>query len=670
MISLDSLRTPLFLAATSGGKNKLSSPFAKNFNRDEWKVTAAKHAENQRDKELAYSALFLGAQVSSLRENVLAGLLNSLSKRTAILLAVASANRNTLLVQEAFRRNLSKPKDSQAFHIMELGEMGIDSAPQPELTSDDQINAIVDTMPNWFFEAKSLTNDREPRNTNYKEIEYQAGFALSVEAGLGDLWQAALWEGWHITGAGGNFTFEPFDKESSYYWFASQKRTEAAQLGELVRNRKLGSPIVAFPHLRSPLEFRKTKKGVSIRYGKPKKADANELENSINLLKTSYLSSWADHPLSVNGTNVTITQLIQSLWVIDQLSQTMLNKLSFRRITSYKNISDLSLRIRVDCLKEALMACLGVDKITASALVTHLSIDPQDTGKCFNEGLWLHPLVKLDDNELLIVKPSVKYGSTIRFAEKTLQTLLGSDLSKTTDPGIAFENELRVATNKKLNENPIIKDFICLQHAIRRKREDEEEIDMLLRIGKVVIVVEAKCFLAPSEPIERFNHLKRLEDAAVQAERKAKWVQKNISKFASLLTYDQPQDLEVIPLVILNQRVGSGLFINGVQITDIFFWNLFVSHGFYNSGAALAKDSHVLETTTMYRSEKEAETRIKDIFGSPPTMSRFWKAEDWIEFEFPLGKGVLKIAKASMKENSLVSPQLAEASYQLSVHNG
>ena len=102
LLRTEDIATPIFKRSTEGG-GKLSSPFARNFNIDQWKSALAGAKDNKRDIKLCLSALFFGKQVSSLRKEHVDNIFNGISKRSALVLAVGSANRNYLALKADFR---------------------------------------------------------------------------------------------------------------------------------------------------------------------------------------------------------------------------------------------------------------------------------------------------------------------------------------------------------------------------------------------------------------------------------------------------------------------------------------------------------------------------------------------------------------------------------------
>ena len=669
LLSIDALRTPVFLRAT-GGKSKLTSPFAKEFNLDEWSevLSSSNAAKQERDVHLCLAAIFFGRNVSFLRKHYHANLFKTISKRSLLVLAVGSANRNFLALREDFRAKLKdRPQDSEPFHLFELGKSSVGNAPQTGMSGDDIVTTIIDTLPHWFFEAKALQTKREAITTNFSVLEKNVGMTLSVESGFRDLWNAALWEGSRLKEGGGEMVFGPADLSSAYFWYACQMRSEAALIGPLMLFHDLPEEREDLRHLKGAVAVRHKGGGFKYSAQQPTKRSKQTLTQTIGILEKSYIAAFLDEEITVAESPITARLLVQALWVLETLSSSLTAGLRAKFIRNYRDAKEFSFRIpRVGCVR-LIKDCLGLEQKVAESIFVQLTLNPDDTKRCFNEGVWLHPIIELDENDVMIVYPSVAVGSKLRFVERTLTELLGPDLQKTSSQGIEFENSVRAQISKNLDENEIISDFSVLQHGLKKASDDGEEIDLLIRIGRTVVLGELKCLLAPTESMDRFNHLSKLEDAASQAKRKAIWLGSNLNLVKKHLDItDGLDDVRVVPLVILNQRIGSGLTIEGVSITDVFLLRLFVSEGSYNSGAAIRKGKKAITFTEFYKTQAEAEAALETVFLTPPPLQPFLTAADWDKFEYPTSSGNLWIEKPSLKPNSLVDPDMIAAAEMIS----
>lgn len=671
LLRTEHIATPIFIRATEG-RDKLSSPFAKNFNLAQWTQALLDAKDSERDVKLCLSAIFFGKQVSSLRNTYIETIFKGISKRSALILAVGSANRNYIALKKEFRNRqgeLAKSKDTDPFHLMDVGKAGSKIAPQKNLSPDDLTTAIVDTLPHWFFEAKDLDGEREPFSTNFGLLEQKAGWVLSVEAGLRDLWMSALWEARELKIEGKDLIFGPADRESGAYWFASQMRSEAALWGPLALFHDLPEDREDTLHIRI-VSFSQWRKGRSrLNASKPSPRKIHKLNQTMSILDNSYIKDFLDVPIKVAGADISMRLLVQSLWILEELGSGMISSMHGKGMLNYRDAKEFSLRVsKNDCLR-AFTLGLGVDGAVAKSILSQLMLSPDDTAKCFRDGAWFHPLIDLDEEHVMIVLPSVEVGAKIRFVERTLSELLGPDLTKLKSLGETFEISVRQRIQAALELNEEIYNFSCLPHALDEAGNGGEEIDLLFRIGNRVVVGEVKCFVEPNEPLERFNHLSKLEEAAKQVKRKAEWLTNNLQLIENSLGVDAAR-AEVIPLVVLNQRIGSGLVVDEVAITDIFLLELFAREGSYSSGAAMTKSKKAVTFTTFYSNQEEAEAAITKVFASPPPLKPFIEGVEWIRVEFPTEFGKILLEYPRLKVGALVRPDLEFAASAFSMNEG
>lgn len=664
MINSESIRTPVFLRATSG-TNRLSSPFAKNYLLDEWTRALELAIDNDRDVRLCLAAIYFGAQISSLREQLVTHLFEGISKRSVLTLSVATANRNFFAIQRSFKENNKKvalDKSVNATHLSDIGNYSVDISPQANLSADELITAIVDCLPHFFFEAKDLGNVREPLTTNFGDLERRAGFVLSIEAGLRDLWNSALWEGRGFKKENEKIIFGPFNKDAAYFWFACQMRAEAALLGPIALFSDHSDERKDISHLRCPIIFSDRRGRAILKAGKPLKKDLRNLAETLNVLEQSYLKEFLDEEIKFKDSFFSARMLVQALWVISLAGRCLQSLIRATDIQDYFDAREFSLRVgKADCI-DIVAQCLGLDRAVSKSICAFLTLSPDDTARSFNEGVWIHPLIELDDENVMIVMPSVAAGSKVRFVERSLIGLLGPDLTSVKSLGENFEQRTRLAVHNALSDNPIITDYCVLPHAIKKGGDGGEEIDLVFRIGRTIVVCELKCLLAPNESMERFNHLIKLEHAAKQAQRKVDWLTKNVHIIELPLKVDGgANDLNIVPLVVLNHRIGSGLVIENVVVTDVFVLNLFLGDGAYASGAAISRGGKAIVSETWYKTQTEAEVALPAVFAPPPPLKPFLAGSEWTTIEFPVATGSIGVELPKLKQNSLVTPELEAA---------
>lgn len=661
MWNTKSIGTPLFARAVRGSA-KLSSPFAKNFDEEQW-VSALKDSEvNERDLHLAMNAIFVGRQVAGLRDSYIKTLFEGISKRSAIILAVASANRHYFKLVTDHNDQI-RDIDRESIHLSELGQIPVAGLPQSNMSPDDIMPVFIDTLPHWFYEAKGLEEAREALSTDFGQLELRASVVLSIESGLRDLWNTALWEDHRQKKSPGNLTFGPHDKPSAFYWHACHQRTMAAMIGpEAIF---LDLPLIEgeVDDILSVTRLKNTKGNLRFAVGKATKRSRKRLSSNLTSLENSYLSDFLDEPIQLKDQQISLRILLHALWVLSDMSSLLHGQIKPRMIRKYADAKAFSLLVQKKEVVRVIQSTLNVKHEMAVAIVYQLSIKPDDTGKCFAEGLWIHPLVELSENELLLVAPSIVAGSRIRFGEKTLLELNARNQVAYHEQGLRFEARVRSQTIEAIKNNNLLNECVCLPSALPRKGDDDEEIDLILRIGRTIVVGEVKCFVAPTESMERYNYITHLEHAAEQAVRKMNWLKDNFESVAEALSVQRPSsDLNFLPMVILNQRMGSGLKVGGAIVTDSILWNLYFTDHRYNSGAAITKSKKVLTYTTFYNSQHEAEASLEMTFLRPPPLVPFLEGEEWSTTEFPISSGRLLLEIPSIASGALETDSLKDAS--------
>jgi hypothetical protein len=652
------IETNIFDKITKGN-DRLKSPITKDFDPEKWK-NALQHADEERDQRLGQAAYWVAGQVQSLRIGNISKLFSGISRKSAIILAVASANRNQFRVSQAISGRKPDAGNSGT-HISELNDQGIKGFGAQELSADDITTVLVDTLPHWFFETRNFPSQRENKDFDYRRLEFQGSYAFSILEGLRDIWMAALWEGHHFRKTDVGLAFGPANKREAFYWKACQMRAEAAMYAPLFRPSCINSDN-QIEALEGIIGVRREGRKIKYKFGPVNKRRAKSLSDTVSVLEASYLSAFLDVPLE-DTKDVTLRDLVKALWVLEGISIERYKFLKKNVFSSYRSVSDLACRIKISKLTSIFERALGVPNSKAVAIIDSLRLSPYDITACFRDGLWQRPLVDIGDGDVAIVAPSVINGAKVRFCERRIFGSSGGEVKKSSPQGIAFESATRSASDAALSSNPCVRDYYVLPHALKRSPPDGEEIDLLVRIGETVIVVEAKCFIAPNEPIERHNYKRKLEDASEQALRKADWAQNNFTIVAELLQFDgDVRMLSFVPLVIINHRMGSGIEVNGVTIYDAYFWKLLLSDSGYTSATAITKDKEVPVTTQLYATESGLIDFIKHEFPRMPPLQPFLKAERWEEMPFPTASGKpIQLDRARLLPNALMTPELNAA---------
>jgi hypothetical protein len=179
----------------------LPHPTARNFDKGKW-LNAARTAGvlSTRDQQLLDAALHFGNEIQALRLTYESRLFGGSDRRTGILLSIAMANYNFLILTKLANDNVKKErrKKDGPISIGSIARQPI-SGPYPGniSTADNSVATIVDTLPHCIERALRLPDGGAPTKDFWK-LGSNLFAVLSIEHCLRDLWQAVLWDGWAL----------------------------------------------------------------------------------------------------------------------------------------------------------------------------------------------------------------------------------------------------------------------------------------------------------------------------------------------------------------------------------------------------------------------------------------------------------------------------------------
>jgi hypothetical protein len=205
--------------------------------------------------------------------------------------------------------------------------------------------------------------------------------------------------------------------------------------------------------------------------------------------------------------------------------------------------------------------------------------------------------------------------------------------------GDVYEDQYRQKLCNAIAKNELFKEARCAPSEVKKTAEFEEQIDLLIRLGDILIVGEIKCWLFPADPYEQFNHLKKLRFAAEQAKRKASLLQgrPDVAAKSLGLTEDECRKLRVVALVVTNQGFGFSLNVDDCAVTEAAFLETYLAAGTIVTAAAMDTRTGQMETTTttLYERETQAADRFEAAMACPIVLRRFLDRLAWTATPFP-----------------------------------
>lgn len=227
--------------------------------------------------------------------------------------------------------------------------------------------------------------------------------------------------------------------------------------------------------------------------------------------------------------------------------------------------------------------------------------------------IYEQPLISIGENLLPIILPTIAPNS-LRLIDYWLEKG-GFDLDSR---GKLFEKYIKGTIKLELTKKRYFVNIPqnCLFKTITN---GQEEIDLIIELKTIIIISEVKCIKFPLEPRDFHNMFNRLRDGAFQIKRKAKFVLDNISEFKDVLI---DTSKKIIPLLITNFPIYSGVSINDVPIIDYYLLEHYIIYGYFNK-SLVGFDGHKLlkssdkESIIYYKNEDEFSKYLPSFLKDP-----------------------------------------------------
>jgi hypothetical protein len=516
------------------------------------------------------------------------------------------------------------------------------------MTGDDHATHLVDALPHWLHHILTLPDDGVRRAP--EEPDQHAGRAImisSIERALRDLWQEALWNGHQLVRDNGVTIHGPMDRPSAERWFIWELRHQALLSQEMFID--LGAHIIGGGRLPpvAPVLKRTITNVTRGRDGKRRfrigpvsgKKPVDRLRVSEHdALERLYTGLFLDENLPKFGAEITCRLLNQAWWLIADLVRLICEQACKPWFDDDRGVGRFAFPIGRDELQELLADALEISRHSADAIVEFLTIDTADNKELFGRGFWPSPLLPdLARGRLYLIAAPLLIGSPLRRVEAWLERGGLTDRAGIKGRGKPFETFVRSAVTHVLAQNPLLPDHAVVPHALKRKGSSEE-IDLIVRVGRTLLIGEVKCFVFPSEPLERFNYLKNVESAVQQAKNKAAWVDQNRTHVAQLVGVTDESEakaLKIVPVIITNHGLCLGLEIEGVTVSDLHYLELLMGCGHYQGDTMFKREmGTVHQNVILYSSQADFEQRVAELFANPPPLNRYQGKIEWQRVPF------------------------------------
>lgn len=632
-------------------RKKLEHPTSAAFHARAWKAALdGLSAPSGRDLDLALSAIYFGRELARLREFAIPLTTQGFNRPRLVRLLAAFANQQYLTLRTKLLKGLKAQK--RAGGILDLDraqQLFVEGADGQEMTPDDLVTYLVDSLPHWLFHIWKVA-DNAPSDEPERAIDFaaRASHIASLEHSLRTLWLNALWTGTGLYKDGDALIDTPRDRSLAERWFIFDQRQMMLMMAEhytdagahIVARGKLRPVVPVIPRTvirmeRPPSGKRKFVTGRAA----GAKSEQRDHVSERDMLERLYTGLFLDETLpKFPGGTMTCRELSGAWWVLSDLARIAADDLDGSWMGDDKAVDRFALTVERKALAAIFADCLGTDSERALQIVDWLTCDPENTSRMFAKSLWSEPLLPEPGSERRhIVLAPLLVGSPVKRVEAWMERGGISDSKGIKGRGKPFERHVRAALAGAVADNPLLTDTIVAEHGLKRKN-NSEEIDLLVRVRDAVIVAEVKCFVAPSEAIEKHNHLENLAKATAQAENKRLWAEANRDVIAAVLGVHDPKRaaaLTIHPLVVINHGFGVGLQRHGAAVVDLHYLELLLGHGSYQGDTRFEKNvGMIFQPVELYTSEADLATKLGNLLREPPPLRRYENVLRWRRVPF------------------------------------
>lgn len=272
-------------------------------------------------------------------------------------------------------------------------------------------------------------------------------------------------------------------------------------------------------------------------------------------------------------------------------------------------------------LTSIFLDCADIDRTKAEQLIILFTNSRNELNK---DDLYIKPLYLLDDMIHLCL-PSLVTGQFTRVADYFIdrQVIGVFEDSSNLKKGWLFEHGFTSELSSQISRNSVLKNIFCkvLKVSFKRKPgKNNEEIDIILRIGQTYLIVEAKSFIYRTGVMGFHNTYQEFKDSKL-GQKKQFFIDDYVSFREK---HDVEAQFEFDPTKVVCCYLSSvphcvGTKINGFPVVDSS-----ILERYFGNSHFLLRDSNDEETTFwFYKNGTQAEKNLKRYLEEPPQLSKY-----------------------------------------------
>lgn len=603
-------------------RSKIPQPTQRTFSAQVWREEFELTSEpDVQDSDLFEAGLFIDEILGGLRQKLAEGRFQSGTRVERLAAICGLINHEVAVLKIKVDEEMRRHKRGSTVSSVSLAGQTVTLRSGIKVTPDQLITTLIDSAVYPLDEALQSKEPGAPVSLTLDDVGLAFTIATQYRV-ASELWAACLWGDKFVERAAVSkrHIIRPRDTAKAKQVAVSEHRNETIHLALTNYTVQLWRKGLSLAQKKALA----TEKGVTaynpdkqsqFRVEKLNSHRRRHIPSGVHrwtMANEGYLSPFIRIPLPGNQL-LTLERLNQVWQVLVTLVQAVLARIP-EQANNYHWFLAHAIRLPRAEICNVLLRSLPFDTAAADAAIEFLTYQPR------SDGLWQKPLIPVGADEYLIASAPLLYGNMLRIAERWLRQG-GFDLDKR---GPIFEKDAREQISKMLETSRLLRDAAVAPEPVF-VGPSREEVDLLVRIGKVLLVGEAKCQLFPVDEIERYRFQQRLLEGAQQAIRKSDAVRSHPADVRAAVGMNDLENLLVLPFVLSNSILYSGYPVDNVAVVDLSYLGTLLRDGGLRTMVVMNREGEKDPGTfrEYYSNQADAETRLPDLLMHQPVVEIF-----------------------------------------------
>jgi hypothetical protein len=597
-------------------ESAVTLPNQKGFNPKDWSnYFKASKSRTRADHNLYSAGLWFHQNAISVREktNQIFSAISVLETQESLLrLQVGMVNFRVNEIKNRYDPSkINQLLSTKSFEMTDIIEKFITSARYPISGVINNSKKPISTTSGFGENSDDLLNFLD--STINLGIDYDF---------LENFWNECLWNEFYINNSGTDDLLMPSNLERNEIYEINLLRwVTICQIssieGWLSSPDEVRRKILSWPRLTTKISLN-NHQCLNLELRDPLISSQEKFPSLPDLALSSFLrqdfypESILDEPLP-KALNLTLRQLL-SAWrfiasmaedITEEFPQTKLHKkndlLCFSPIFSRKSLISLMEKV-----------IPSINSEQASKILQLMMFRNN------RDDLWTRPLIEVDEDNLTAIFTALESPNLSRVVSEWMH----EGGLKISDKGHEFERIVyeKLCEANKLSNATIFPTFYF------KTSQKEEEIDLVIKLGKTIILCELKCILFPVNPYQLHRYYQELESASEQITRKSSFISENLKDFLNQIHFDDCdiEEIKIFSIIISNLPLATGYSFQGVPVVDLKILQDYLDGGKFTflSQSTETGSFEPIEQIQVYSTEEEAEANVQKCLNDPPHIRR------------------------------------------------